>query len=121
MKRVAVLIGVMVGSMATLGCRSDAQSCEDICVTSDDCDDSAHIDMCIDECERNTEYMDDGCAESFHAMAECMDFEEHDCTDSVDACDSEIEDFWEDCDDDFEHFEYANPFIEAVDNDPTPL
>ena len=121
MKRVMVLIGVLVGSMAMLGCRSDAHDCENICVTSDDCDDGLHIDACIDECTRNTDFMDDGCQESFQAMADCMEFEDHDCPDAIDACDSEIEDFFEDCDDDFEHFEYANVFIEAVDDNPMPL
>jgi hypothetical protein len=121
MIRVVMLVGVLVGSMATIGCRTDAQSCEDICVTSDDCADASHIDVCIDECMRNTDFMDDGCGASFDSMAECMSLEDHDCPDAIDSCDSEIEDFFEDCDDDFEHFEYADPFLEAVDNNPMPL
>jgi hypothetical protein len=111
----------MVGSMAMLGCRSDTGRCEDVCAAADDCDDSIHIDVCTDECVRNTEFMDDGCGESFAAMADCMSLEDHDCPDAIDACDSEIEDFFEDCDDDFEHFEYATPFLEAVDENPMPL
>lgn len=121
MKRFALVLGVLVGSMATLGCRSDTQRCEDICETSDDCVDGNHIDMCIEECVRNTEFMDDGCGESYSNMSDCMALEDHDCPDAIDACDGAIEDFFEDCEDDFEGFEYATPFLEAVDDNPMPL
>jgi hypothetical protein len=50
-----------------------------------------------------------------------MVLEDHDCPDAIDACDSEIEDFFEDCEDDFKDFEYATPFLEAVDDNPMPL
>jgi hypothetical protein len=121
MKRLVLLVGVLVGSMAALGCRSDSQRCEDICETSDDCSDALNVDVCIDECTRDTDYADDSCSASFSAMADCMALEDHDCPDSIDSCDSEIEDFFEDCEDDFAHFEYADPFLPAVDNNPMPL
>jgi hypothetical protein len=120
MKRL-LLVGVLVGSLSTAGCRSDGARCEDVCVTADDCDDYLEVDRCIDECTRNTEFADDGCMASFSVMADCMATEGHDCPDAVDECDSAIEDFFEDCEDDFEHFEYATPFLPAVDNDPQPL
>ena len=121
MKGLGLLLGVLVGSMAMLGCRSDTQRCEDICETSDDCDDSVNIDVCTEECVRNTEFMDDGCGESYTKMSDCMALEDHDCPDAIDACDWEIEDFFEDCEDDFEGFDYATPFLEAVDDNPMPL
>ena len=121
MKGLGLLLGVLVGSMAMLGCRSDTQRCEDICETSDDCVDGADIDVCTEECVRNTEFMDDGCGASFENMSDCMALEDHDCPDAIDACDSAIEDFFEDCEDDFKAFEYATPFLEAVDDNPMPL
>jgi hypothetical protein len=120
MKRL-VLVGVLVGSMMTLGCRSDHQRCEDVCETSDDCVDANNIDVCIDECVRDTDLADDSCMISFEAMADCMSLEDHDCPDSVDSCDSEIEDFYSDCDEDFAHFEFFDPFLPAINNNPEPL
>ena len=110
-----------MGSMTALGCRTAASSCEDICQTADDCNDILDIDVCIDECVRNTEFADDKCASSYEAFAICATGEDYDCPDTIDACDSEIEDFFDDCDEDFRHFEYADPFLPALDGSQTPL
>jgi hypothetical protein len=121
MKRLALLLGVLVGSMTALGCRDATTRCEDICIAADDCGDSYDIDVCVDECVRDAEDADDGCTTSYQALADCAATENHDCPDIIDACDSEIEDFWDDCDDDFKNFEYADPFMSALDGTQTPL
>ena len=121
MKRLALLFGVLVGSMTALGCRDATTRCEDICEAADDCVDSIDIDVCVDECVRNADFADDKCTTSYQALADCAATEDHDCPDTIDACDSEIEDFWDDCDEDFRYFEYADPFMAALDGTPSPL
>jgi hypothetical protein len=121
MKRVVLLLSVLVGSATVAGCRSDFDRCEDVCRSSDDCTDTYDIDDCIDECTRDVDRADDGCTTSFEAFADCTATKELDCPDTIDSCDSEIEDFFDDCDEDFRFFEYADPFLPAVDDNPMPL
>jgi hypothetical protein len=101
--RKSIFALVVLGLFCTVGCRTDAGRCEDLCETFDDCD-GADIDIedCTDECTDDADNADDSCKESFEALADCASDADLDCDDANDDCDNEGEDFFDDCDEDFE-------------------
>ena len=114
MKRLTLLTGILVVSVATIGCKTDEGRCEDICATLDDCDSlasSIDVDECIEDCVDDVDGEDDRCVESFEALADCFSDADRDCKDALGEafndgvgypdgdCDSEFEDLLSDCDD----------------------
>jgi Cys-rich protein (TIGR04453 family) len=98
MKTSIIALVALIG-LTTLGCGSVEDECETFCEWYDDCIGGAGSD-CTEECVETYDEADDDCQESFDELAAC--FEEDDSCDEGSDCVGEIENFVDDCENEFD-------------------
>jgi len=87
-----------------VGCTSDETRCKTMCKWLDQCAEA--IVNCtpseIDECVREAGELSDGCDDAFADFTDCLDDHDLDCSEVESSCRSELAEFTDQCDGEFD-------------------